>query len=140
VGAILAWLPRLQWPDPSLCAENSWSCTFAELAIDFELLSGLRMQEHSLGDNTSSHRKAVLRKCMIQTAVRHGSGLKSKRNLFKPSRESLFSCFRIPRQIGLPVRPVFIMGRPTEYLVSKNGFRYRNPQALPPSTDGRMAI
>jgi len=127
----LVWLSQLTWPSVEECEHNNWTCTFAELAIDLELFAGLRIEEHALGSATSWHRKAVLVKCMFQTACRHCEGLRGWHRVLKTTRQSTLTSYRIPRVIGLPVRPRFVMGRATEYLVAKNAYRYSTPNTLP---------
>jgi hypothetical protein len=123
------YVDLLLWPSQEDCEQHRWKVSFAEWAIDFELWSGFRLEDPSLGRETSWARRATYMRLMWMAVLRYSPHLSAVANEFTQTRVTTLAVFGInTKQQGLDRRPRFIMQKHTERLIALNALQYVNPE------------
>ena len=126
------YLNNLLWPDVDECAAKRLRVSFAELALDFELFSGFRLEDPKHGRQTSWARRAYIFASFWKAAIKLSPNYKRWQGEFKRERVTTLQVFGVPKQPGLLRRPRLLMGYQTERLVARNalmhGGRERDPR------------
>jgi hypothetical protein len=121
----IKYLNLLIWPPQEYCEEHRLRVSFAEWAIDFELWSGLRLEDPSHGRTTSWGRRATYMKLMWDAAVRFGTELTKSAGEFIQDRVTTLHVFGIPIKLqGLLRRPRFLMQHHTDRVIAINALEY----------------
>jgi len=106
-----------------------WS--FAEMALDFEVYTGYRLETLLDGPRTPWAKKARFVQSMWDTLARHSRGMKALKWTKLKRRVSTLRGFGIPLQAGITKRPLLAGGRDTEKLVVRNAAKYLETSNLP---------
>ena len=121
--ALCAYLPALEWPRMSLTAESraAFNVTFAELAIDFELFSGLDLpaaRRRAPGTAAPLVDRAQAFSSLLDLATTYAA----PRALFggvKKKRVFSLAPVGVHRSSGLSRRPILLCGAETERVLEQ---------------------
>ena len=111
----------LWWPSLESSQQNAWSVSFAELVLDFEIFSGLRVLDVVHGGATTWARKSEIFGMMVRRLFRVSSVLRQDRSLFPLARVTSLKGLGMTQKLqGFAHRPRLLMGQHTERLVALN--------------------
>ena len=98
--------------------------SFAEFVGDFELFSGLRLEDPAVGRNTTWARRAEFVRLLFGALFKYTSGYRNQEHLFPRGRDISLGPFGIGTKLqGFRVRPRFVMWSSTEKWVAQNAIR-----------------
>jgi hypothetical protein len=124
------YLNLLYWPNLDVCIEQRLRISFAEWVLDFEIWSGMRIEDPALGINTPWFRKAAIFRLMWRAAMKFGQLLRQEKTEFPQDRVTSLLVFGIPKIQGLLRRPKFLMGEASELLIAENALRYQEDAGI----------
>ena len=112
----------LMWADVDECKRSNWKVSYAELALDFELATGQKLEDPGDAHNTTWARKAEIMNLMYKLFFK----VAPNHDLAEWPRERFpaLSAFGLRDEIqGLGRRPKFIKGKQTEELIAHNALK-----------------
>ena len=117
---------------------HNLSVSFAELAADFELYSGLWLEDPRYGRDTPWARRAEYMRLMFNAIFKYSQGYAQafRQGRFPRTRSRPLATFGIGQKLqGFEVRPRFVMAQATDTWIATNASR----QALVSATISRSS-
>ena len=115
----LKYCRLLMWADVEACKEFNWKVSFAELALDYELVTAQKLEDPGDAHNTTWGRKAEIMNLMFKLLFKYSHNF--DKDQWPRERVPAFSAFGLRDKVqGFARRPKFLRGDQTERLVALN--------------------
>ena len=121
------WEPFLEWRRRLRFRERSVNqptyCSFAELAVDYEVWTGERLRPCNTTSGAATWaQKARILHCLWATADRHVPALRIAG--LKRTRVTTLALWNVPKLPGINMRPFFLAHHHTDLLIVRNAEGY----------------
>ena len=114
------YIAMLYWHDDNATANANSVVSFLELVIDYEVYSGVKLNDRHAA-NTTWFRKAQIFRIMWRRLFVMSKELRAQRDEFPETVGRSLSAFGIKNKLsGLARRPRLLMGQHTERLIALN--------------------
>ena len=112
------------WPTCEFSDASNNRISFAELARDFELFTGIRLEDPRYGRDTSWGRRADYMRLLFNAILKYSAGFRRHATELPKGRVVTLGPFGIGAKLqGFMVRPRFLMTVATEKWVASNAIR-----------------
>lgn len=117
----VTYMKNVLWYNDDVDSVEHRGCTYAELAIDYEIATGMNICKHACDASTTWTAKASLFACMLKEFLRHNTHY---RNIVTDRRCNSMNMFGFERGLaGIRCRPRFLGGISTLVAIAHNAIR-----------------
>ena len=130
---VILWEPFIKYLNLLLWGEEEegkeqeggeGSCSYLEWVIDFELYTGLRVEDKTELDSTTWARKAAVFACLYKAAIKYHNGPLAQEKIPSARIQALLPFGVQGKFNSLGKRPLFLMKKKTEEMFARNALEW----------------